>query len=88
MQGMKRKHAKTLELIFHRPVSANVKHDDVMALLAGLGAQIETSRAGSRVGVVLFGEVRVLHKPHPSPCMDKGAVAAVRDWLEQHGVTP
>jgi hypothetical protein len=32
--------------------------------------------------------VRVLHRPHPSPNMDKGTVAAVRDWLEQHGVTP
>lgn len=85
---MKRKHTKTLELIFHRPVSANVNHADVMTLLVELGAQIETHREGSRVGVVLFGEVRVLHKPHPSPHMDKAAVAAVRDWLEQHGVTP
>jgi hypothetical protein len=85
---MKRKHAKTLALLFHRPVSANVKHDDVLALLAELGAHIETSREGSRVGIVLFGEVRVLHKPHPSPNMDKGAVAAVRDWLEHHGVKP
>lgn len=85
---MKRKHAKTLSLIFHRPVSANVKHDDVMALLNELGALIETNREGSRVGIVLFGEVRVFHKPHPSPNMDKGAVAALRDWLELHGVTP
>ncbi|MFY9261329.1 MAG: type II toxin-antitoxin system HicA family toxin [Gallionella sp.] len=86
--SMKRKHIKTLALLFHRPVSANVKHDEVIALLIELGAQIEISREGSRVGVVMFGEVRVLHKPHPSPSMDKGAVASVRDWLEQHGVTP
>lgn len=88
IRDMKRKHAKTLELIFHRPVSANVKHADAMALLAELGAKIDTSREGSRVAVVLFGEVRVFHKPHPKPDMDKGAVAALRDWLEQHGVTP
>jgi len=85
---MKRKHAKTLALIFRRPVSANVKFDEVVSLLVELGAAIETNREGSRVGVVLFGEVRVLHKPHPSPNMDKGAVAALRDWLEQQGVTP
>jgi hypothetical protein len=85
---MKRKHAKTLALLFHRPASANVKFDEVVSLLAELGATIETGREGSRVGVVLFGEVRVLHKPHPSPNMDKGAVAALRDWLEQRGVTP
>lgn len=85
---MKRKHTKTVALIFHRPVSANVKFDEVVSLLVELGATIETDREGSRVGVVLFGEVRVLHKPHPSPNMDKGAVAALRDWLEQQGVTP
>jgi hypothetical protein len=85
---MKRKHGKTLALIFHRPVSANVKFDEALSLLAELGAAIETNREGSRIGVVLFGEVRVLHKPHPSPNMDKGAVAALRDWLEQQGVTP
>ena len=85
---MKRRHAKTLALIFHRPVSANVRFRDVIALLIELGARIETSREGSRVGVVLFGEVRVLHQPHPEPNMDKGAVSAVRDWLQQYGVTP
>ena len=85
---MKRKHGKTLALIFHRPVSANVKFDEALSLLAELGAAIETNREGSRIGAVLFGEVRVLHKPHPSPNMDKGAVAALRDWLEQQGVTP
>ena len=56
---MKRKHAKTLGLIFHRPISANVRFTDVLALLVELGAKVETSREGSRVGVVLFEEVRV-----------------------------
>ncbi|MDP4029070.1 MAG: type II toxin-antitoxin system HicA family toxin [Gallionella sp.] len=85
---MKRKHAKTLALTFHRSVSANVKFCEAVSLLVELGATVETNREGSRVGVVLFGEVRVLHKPHPSPNMDKGAVTALRDWLEQKGVTP
>lgn len=49
---MKRKHAKTLALIFHRPVSGNVRFDDVLSLLVELGAIIETSREGSRVGVI------------------------------------
>jgi hypothetical protein len=44
----------------------------VYPLLTELGATIETSRAGSRVGVVLFGEVRVLHRPHPSPKHGQG----------------
>lgn len=85
---MKRKHARTLALIYKRPVSGSVRFDDALALLRELGAVIEPSREGSRIGVVFFGEVRVFHKPHPTPAMDKGAVSALRDWLESHGVTP
>ena len=84
---MKRKHQKTLGLIFRRPVSGNVKWVDVKGLLKELGAELE-EREGSRVVVFLFGEVRVYHRPHPSPSTDKGAVASVRDWLKANGVTP
>jgi hypothetical protein len=34
------------------------------------------------------GEVRVFHRPHPSPDTDKGAVASIRRWLEMYGVQP
>jgi hypothetical protein len=64
---MKRKHQRTLELIFARPTSANVQWRDIEGL---------------------FDEVRVFHRPHPSPNTDKGAVASIRKWLEQHGVEP
>lgn len=84
---MKRKHLKTLELIFSRPVSANVRWSEVEALLLDLGATIE-EREGSRVLIRLFGERRVFHRPHPSPMTDKGAVASLRDWLHDNGVTP
>jgi hypothetical protein len=84
---MKRKHQKTLDLIFARPVSANVQWRDIEALFVELGAEV-TEREGSRVAVVLFGEVRVFHRPHPSPNTDKGAVASIRKWLEQHRVSP
>jgi hypothetical protein len=40
------------------------------------------------MAVVLFNEVRVFHRPHPSPNTDKGAVASIHKWLEQHGVVP
>ncbi len=84
---MKRKHQKTLEAIFARPVSANIHWRDIEALLVELGAEV-SEREGSRVAVVLFREVRVFHRPHPSPSTDKGAVASIRKWLEQHGVEP
>ncbi len=84
---MKGKHKKTLEAVFDRPVSGNVHWRDIEALFVELGAEI-SEREGSRVAVVLFGEVRVFHRPHPSPSTDKGALSSIRKWLEQHGVLP
>jgi len=52
-----------------------------------LGAKVN-GREGSRIGVMLFGEVRVFHRPHPSPCTDKGAVESIRKWLENNEVKP
>jgi hypothetical protein len=83
---MKRKHLKTLKLLFARPMSANVRWDDIESLLLELGAQIE-EREGSRVLIRLFGERRVFHRPHPSPMTNKGAIANLRDWLSDNGVT-
>ena len=55
---MKRKHAATLDLIFAQPVSGSVKWQDIEALFVALGAEV-SEREGSRIGVFLFGEVRV-----------------------------
>lgn len=84
---MKRTHAKTLSAIFAHPAMANIQWRDIEALFKALGAEIE-EREGSRIAVILFGEVRVYHRPHPQPSTDKGAVASVRKWLEFHGVSP
>ncbi|WP_416191210.1 type II toxin-antitoxin system HicA family toxin [Neisseria sp. CCUG12390] len=84
---MKKKHQKTLALIFKRPVSGNIKWVDIEALFQELGANIQ-EREGSRIAVILFGQVQVFHRPHPNPDTDKGAVAAVRKWLEANGVKP
>lgn len=84
---MKRKQQKTLALIFSRPVSGNVKWKDIEQLFIELGAEI-TEAEGSRIGVRLFGDRRVFHRPHPSPDTDKGAVSSVRRWLESNGVKP
>jgi hypothetical protein len=84
---MKRKHSRTLELVFSRPASANVRWADIEALFIELGGQVE-DREGSRVLVRLFGERRVFHRPHPEPTTDKGALASIRQWFEVHGVKP
>lgn len=84
---MKRKSSKTLALIFARPVSGSIKWRDIESLLVDLGAKV-SEREGSRIGVKLFGEVRVFHRPHPSLDTDKGAVESIRKWLENNGVKP
>jgi len=84
---MKRKHRSTLEKIFHRPVSANIDWSEIEALMLDLGAEI-SEREGSRIGVRLFGDRRVFHRPHPSPKTDKGAVASIQEWLKSNGVKP
>jgi len=76
-----------MERLFSRPVSANIKWKDIEALFVALGAEV-SEREGSRVAVVLFNEVRIFHRPHPTPTTDKGAVSSIRKWLESHGVKP
>ena len=84
---MKRKHHATLVQIFSRPTSGTIRWTDIEALFAALGAEM-SEREGSRIGVFLFDEVRVFHRPHPSPDTDKGAVESIKKWLESHGVKP
>ena len=84
---MRRKLQKTLEQVYLRPTSGTTPWKDIEALFKALGADV-SERAGSRVAVVLFDEVRVFHRPHPSPNTDKGAIASIRKWLEENEVKP
>ena len=84
---MKTKSRKTLQLIFSRPTPAGVKWADAVALMRDLGGELQ-EREGSRIAVFLFDQVRVMHRPHPLPDMDRGAVASLRQWLEDNGVKP
>lgn len=83
---LKSKHQRTLELIYKRPVSGSIKWADIEALFIELGADIQ-ERAGSRIAVILFQQVKVFHRPHPSPDTDKGAVVSMKKWLQENGVT-
>ena len=84
---MKKRHYATLSKIFARPVSGSIRWSDIESLFIALGAEL-SEREGSRIGVFLFGEVRVFHRPHPTPNTDKGAVVSIKKWLESHGVKP
>ncbi|MGD9561663.1 MAG: type II toxin-antitoxin system HicA family toxin [Pyrinomonadaceae bacterium] len=83
---MRRKDKKTLDLIFVRPVSGNIRWTDIESLFNSLGAEISEAE-GSRVRVFLFNEIRVFHRPHPRPTTDKGTVESIRKWLEEHDAT-
>ncbi len=84
---MNRKHRQTLQHIFARPVRASVRWSSVEALLQALGATVAEG-AGSRVRVELNGRHAVFHRPHPDPNIDKGALKAVKAFLESAGVRP
>ena len=77
-----------LEAIFSHPISGNMKWVDVVSMLRALGAEVDESREGSRVGILLHGNAVVQHKPQPSPNMDKGAIASLRNFLTDCGVQP
>jgi hypothetical protein len=82
---MNKKHRKTLEMVFKRPVQSNVRWDDIETLLIALGAEISEGN-GSRVRIVLNDIRAVFHRPHPSRETDKGALMSMRKFLENAGV--
>jgi predicted RNA binding protein YcfA (HicA-like mRNA interferase family) len=84
---VRKKHRKTLDAVFSRPTQANIKWDDVEALLKAFGAYIE-ERKGSRVAIELNDVVAIFHRPHPEKEIDKGAVASIRRFLKEAGVEP
>ena len=75
---MRKKHADTLNSIFHVPVLASVKWSDIESLFISLGATVLEGR-GSRVKIHLNDRVKET---------DKGALVSVRRFLEETGVTP
>lgn len=74
---MNKTHRKTLNAIFAKPLSSDIKWRDVESLMKSLGAVI-SERSGSRVAILLNDRVAVFHRPHPKPNLDKGAVKDLR----------
>ena len=82
---MNSRHRNTLERIFAGRAPADLAWRDVEALLRALDATLSEG-SGSRIRVELNGVLAVFHRPHPQPNTDKGAVKAVRVFLENAGV--
>lgn len=83
---MNAKHRKTLEAIFEKPTLSNIEWKSIEALLIALGAEISEGN-GSRVRIKLNDVRAVFHRPHPKKETDRGAVASIRKFLENAGVT-
>jgi len=79
------KHERTLEAVFAK--RAGIAWSDIEKMLTALGAEISEGR-GSRVRIALGGVRAVFHRPHPRKEADRGAVAALRRFLEQAGIVP
>ena len=78
---MNNKQIKTYTDIFSNPIKSDITWSDIETLFMALGAKISEGN-GSRIRVELNGERAVFHRPHPENTTDKGAVKAVRRFLE------
>jgi hypothetical protein len=81
------KHQKTLRKIFEIPIRSDVEWVSIESLITALGGEISEGR-GSRVRVALNGLRAVFHRPHPTRLTDKGALKAVKRFLENANVNP
>jgi HicA toxin of bacterial toxin-antitoxin, len=84
---MNSRHRRTLGRIFAEPTPADLRWQDIEALLRATGAEVSEG-AGSRVRVALAGARAVFHRPHLGPETRRGLVRAVRDFLATAGVRP
>ena len=84
---MKKAHLTTLNAVFARPTRANIRWSAIESLIRALGGEI-SQREGSRIAARLNGVTAIFHRPHPRPETKKGAVEAVRQFLESAGVKP
>jgi predicted RNA binding protein YcfA (HicA-like mRNA interferase family) len=84
---LRKKHQKTLQSIFDVPVRSDVVWTDIEKLLKALGAELSEGR-GSRIRIYLNGTRAVFHRPHPKKETDKGALKAMKKFLNQAGINP
>ena len=80
-----KKHLKTLDAIFEKPIRSNIPWKDIEVLFVALGAEVTEGR-GSRVRVELNSVRAVFHRPHPEKETDKGALKSVQRFLTEAGV--
>ena len=84
---LKKKHRKTFEAIFSKPVKAGIVWTDIESMLEALGTELSEG-AGSRVRIVLRNRRAVFHRPHPKKETDIGALSSMKRFLKEAGFGP
>ena len=84
---MNSKHLKTLEAIFHSPVSGNIEWARIESLLLYVGCTM-VEGSGSSVTFEKDGKRAYFHRPHPQKEALRYRVTDARHFLESIGVKP
>ena len=86
---------KALSDLFDRAKTKKQVYDSVVALLRSLGAEVDESRKGSNVVIIMNHKedendksVTNLHRPHPGKELKPYAVKNLRTFLESLGYWP
>lgn len=85
--ALNNKQRKTLEAVFERPTRANIAWGEIEKLFIALGAEAVEGK-GSRLRLVLAGEVAYFHRPHPGKEAKRYQVEDARRFLEMLDITP
>ena len=84
---MNKRQRATLQAILERPDNKNIRWDDFVGLLVGLGADV-TEKGGSMAGVRLNGRYAVFHRPHPGNLIYRSLLKSIRRYLVECGIDP
>lgn len=87
IQSVNSKHRKTLEALFAKPTTADLKFSAIEALVVALGGEVKEGE-GSRVALRLGDAVKHAHRPHPGKEARKYQIEEIRAWLAALGIRP
>ncbi len=84
---MNKKHRKTLEAIFAKPVSGAIPFRNIESFMQAVGFEVK-EREGSRVSFRKDGKVFNTHRPHPGNTAFPYQIRELREVLEQISIKP
>ncbi|MFJ4346716.1 type II toxin-antitoxin system HicA family toxin [Pseudomonas sp. NPDC089401] len=83
---MNTRYRKIYDAIFRAPTTASLAFAEVEALVLHLGGQV-LERQGSRVKLVLGGQIWRCHRPHPGKEAKRYQIEEAREFLLRAGVS-